>query len=430
MITRRGLLKTIGLTTFGLPTIDVSAICPGEEIMDSPFDLPAREDPKFWSKVRDQYMLNTDTVFFNPGTFGAMPKIVVDKMVENLRNTAMNVADWDYKDDNTAQVISGYQALMFIRTKVGKILNCDPKYIAMTDNVTNGMSYIANGITLQPGDEIITSNQEHGGGKSSWVLKEKRSGVVYKEFALPKPIHDGAEVLDIITKSFTSRTKVLMLSHMISGSGAILPMKEICDEARERGIFTIVDGAQCLGHIKVDIGDIGCDAYVGCFHKWIGAPAGTGFMYIQPDKMKDIWSTVASGNWNNHEDEGYRFTQRGTGNFSVIAGLDAALDFHLALGPEKVYGRIKFLGDRLREGLRRTNKVKIFSPVDNTMCAGITVYNIEGWTGARLQDEFWSRARMRPRASGAEFGVRHCTHIFNSEEEIDKALNIVKQLAG
>jgi selenocysteine lyase/cysteine desulfurase len=292
------------------------------------------------------------------------------------------------------------------------------------------MSYIANGMTLQPGDEIITSNQEHGGGKSSWMVKEKRFGAVYKEVTLPKPIHDSSEVLDIIIKSFTPRTKVLMLSHIISGSGAILPMKEICTEANKRGIFTVVDGAQCIGHIKVDIDDMGCDAYVGCFHKWIGAPAGTGFMYVKPDKMKDIWSTVASGNWNNHDDEGYRFTQRGTGNFSVIAGLDAALDFHLEVGPDKVYERIKFLGDRLREGLRKINKVKIFSPVDNGMCAGITVYNIDGWTGAKLQDEFWNRARMRPRASSPEFGVRHCTHIFNSPEEIDKALKIVKQLAG
>ena len=430
MITRRGLLKSLGLASLSLPSISAFGFGKAEAMQNVTYELPASDDPHFWNKVRDQYMLNKETVFFNPGTFGAMPKIVVDKMVENLRNTAMNVADWDYKDDNTAQIISGYQALMFIRTKVGKILNCDPKYIALTDNVTNGMSYIANGITLQSGDEIITSNQEHSGGKSSWIVKEKRIGVVYKEVTLPKPIRDTAEVIDIITKSFTPRTKVLMLSHIISGSGAILPMKEICAEAAKRGIFTVVDGAQCIGQIKVDITDIGCDAYVGCFHKWIGAPAGTGFMYLRSDKMKDIWSTVASGNWNNHDDEGYRFTQRGTGNFSVIAGLDAALDFHLSLGPDKVYDRIKFLGDRLREGLRKINKVKIFSPTDNAMCAGITVYNIEGWTGPKLQDEFWNRAHMRPRASSPEFGVRHCTHIFNSTEEIDKALDIVKQLAS
>ena len=129
-----------------------------------------------------------------------------------------------------------------------------------------------------------------------------------------------------------------------------------------------------------------------------------------------------------HEDEGFRFTQRGTGNFPVLKGLDAALDFHNEIGPDKIYGRIKFLGQRLRVALRANPKVKIFSPEDENMCAGITVYNVDGMTGPKLQDEFWVRAKMRPRSSGEQFGVRHCTHIFNSEEEIDKALQIIGSL--
>jgi isopenicillin-N epimerase len=151
---------------------------------------------------------------------------------------------------------------------------------------------------------------------------------------------------------------------------------------------------------------------------------------VKADKMKDIWTTVASARWDNHEDEGFRFTQRGTGNFPILKGLEAALDFHFEIGSDKVYDRIKFLGQRLRDGLRKIDKVKIFSPEDEAMCAGITVYNIQGMTGAQLQDEYWNRAKMRPRSSGEIFGVRHCTHIFNSEEEIDKALGIVKALAG
>jgi hypothetical protein len=79
--------------------------------------------------------------------------------------------------------------------------------------------------------------------------------------------------------------------------------------------------------------------------------------------------------------------------------------------------------------LRKNSKVKIYSPEDEAMCAGITVYNVDGWTGPKLQDEFWTRAKMRPRASGEVFGIRHCTHIFNSPEEIDKALAIVAELS-
>jgi isopenicillin-N epimerase len=422
MTTRRNVLKSIGLSALAIPTLAVQS---NPEYAA----MPKADDPQYWAKIRDQFMLSKDSVFFNPGTVGAMPRIVVDRMTAHLRYIAEHVTDWAYKDDNKEEFISGYNNLLSIRTKVGALIHADAAEIAMTDNVTNGMSYIANGLTLQPGDEILTTNQEHPGGQSGFMLKEKRYGTLFKTVAVPKPVKNSQEVYDVIVKAFTPKTKVLMLSHVISGSGAILPVKELCAEARKRGIFTLLDGAQTIGHIAIDVRDLGCDAYAGCFHKWMGAPAGTGFLYVKADRMKEVWTTIASGRWDNHDDEGYRFTQRGTGNFPVLKGLEASIDFHNEIGPQKVYDRIKFLGNRLRDGLRKINKVKIYSPEEEAMCAGITVYNVQGMTGSQLQEEFWTRGRMRPRASGAEFGVRHCTHIFNSEAEIDKALDIVATLA-
>lgn len=391
---------------------------------------PAPAGTDSWADVRNQFLLDKDTVFFNPATVGAMPKVVVERTTAHLNMLAKSAAEWAYKDDNAEQYISGYNNLLPLRTKVARLLNAGVPEIAMTDNVTNGMSYMANGLNLSPGDEVISTNQEHGGGRSPWMLREKRSGIAYREIALGKPIKDAQESYETLVRAFTPKTKVLMVSHMITGSGAILPVKELCAEARKRGIITILDGAQTIGQIKIDVQDIGCDVYLGCFHKWIGAPCGTGFMYIRKDLMPNVWSTVASSRWDNHEDEGFRFTQRGTGSFSLLMGLDAALDFHFQVGPERVYSRIKFLGKRLRDGLRSIPKVKIFSPADESMCAGITVYNVEGWSGPALQDEYWTRARMRPRSQGKEFGLRHCTHIFNSEQEVDKAIALVKDFAA
>lgn len=426
MISRRNLLKSLGLSAVTFSSLTGFGKNLPEETTSS---LLSPDDPDFWKSVRDQFPLDKETVFFNPGTVGAMPKVVVEKMVAHLKYIASSPADWAYKDDNKEEFISGYNNLMGLRTKVGKLINANALEIAMTDNVTNGMSYIANGITLQPGDEILTTDQEHSGGKSGFLLKEKRYGAVFKTVAIPKPAHSSQEIYDIIVKALTPKTKVLMLSHMISGSGAILPVKELCAEASKRGIFTLLDGAQTVGQIKVDVKDIGCDAYAGCFHKWIGAPHGSGFLYIRQDRMKDVWTTIASGRWDNHEDEGFRFTQRGTGSFPILKGVEAALDLHFEIGPDRVYDRIKFLGNRLRDGLRSIPKVKFFNPLDEKICAGISVYNIEGWTGTKLQDAYWEKAKMRPRSQGDQFGVRHCTHIFNSEAEIDKAVVLVKEFA-
>ncbi|NOS92105.1 MAG: aminotransferase class V-fold PLP-dependent enzyme [Cyclobacteriaceae bacterium] len=425
MLSRRNLLKSLGVSALSL-----SALPSFSNSWSDTTPLADPQDPSFWKSVRDQFMLSKDAVFFNTGTVGVMPKAVVDKMVEHTHMMATHVTDWAYKDDNKEQFISGYNNLLPIRTKVAKLLNCEVGEIAMTDNVTNGMSYIANGITLQPGDEILTTDQEHGGGQSSWKVKEKRFGAVFKTVAIGKPITSSSEVYDTIIKALTPKTKVLMLSHMISGTGSILPVKELCAEARKRGIFTVLDGAQTIGHIKIDLKDIGCDAYVGCFHKWMGAPTGTGFMFVKSDLLKDMWTTVASYRWDDHADEGFRFTQRGTGNFAILLALEVALDFHFQLGSDNVYQRIKFLGDRLRTGLRQNKKVKIFSAKEEAMSAGITLYTIEGLTGTQIQDAYWAKAKMRPRSQGDVYGVRHSTHIFNSTEEIDRAVQIVNELSA
>lgn len=419
MSSRRKVLKTLALSSLSLPWLSTWA---------TGVQLPAPDDPDYWQKVRDAFLLSKDKVFFNTGTVGAMPKVVVQRVFEHFEKLAADVADWDYKSD--IGWISGYHPLPDLRKKIAQLINADAQSIALTDNVTCAMSYIAMGLHLKAGDEVLTTNQEHGGGRSSWIVRSKREGILYREMVLSKPIRNEDEVLTLIRKSIRPETRVLMLSHIITGSGAILPVKEICAEARARGVITVLDGAQAIGQILVNISDMGCDAYVGCFHKWIGAPPGTGFMWVRPEILKTMWTTVSSYQWDNHDDEGFRFSQRGTGNHSLLIGLEAALDFHNEIGPQRVYDRIKYLGAYLRDGLRKMPKVKIFSPVEEKMCAGITVYNIAGMTGARLQDEFWNRARMRPRSQGDEFGVRHCTHIYNSQKELDRALDIIRTLQG
>src|SRR5579859_3384127 len=165
MISRRTLIKSLGLSAFTLPSITGFGYSAAQN--DT---LLRPDDPDFWERVRGQFSLDRDTVFFNPGTVGAMPKVVVEKMTEHVKYIASHPADWAYKDDNKEEFISGYNNLMSIRTKVGKLVNAAAAEIAMTDNVTNGMSYIANGLTLNSGDEVLTTDQEHPGGKSGFQL--------------------------------------------------------------------------------------------------------------------------------------------------------------------------------------------------------------------------------------------------------------------
>ena len=180
-------------------------------------------------------MLARDKVFFNNGTIGAMPRVVFERTVEHLRKMAVDVADWDYRGENW---IAGYGDAPDIRGKAARLLNADAREIALTENVTCANSYIASGLDLESGCEIVTSDQEHPGGQSPWLNAAKRHSGTVKKFEMPKPVHSPEQVIDIVTKAFTPRTRVLFFSHVITGTGGIMPIKEICAEARRRNILT------------------------------------------------------------------------------------------------------------------------------------------------------------------------------------------------
>ena len=173
--------------------------------------------------------------------------------------------------------------------------------------------------------------------------------------------------------------------------------------------------------------DIGCDAYYSSLHKWLLAPAGSGILYVRKERMPEIWATIASYNWDNQEDHGFRLMQNGTGNTALLAGLNAALDFYEAIGEERWLGRIKQLGDYLRAGLQQLDKVTIVSSTHPDMAAGITTYKVAGLSGPELQKRLWDEERLQPRSVGKEL-LRHSVHIYNNEEEIDRTFEVIKNI--
>lgn len=381
----------------------------------------------YWKALRTEWPIPIDEAYFNTGTMGAQPTRVPNAVLDNMRGNTVNIAHCDYQG-NGPLLLQGYQGFDGLRTKIAQLINAsDYKEIALIQNATMGMNYISNGLDFKPGDEFINTDQEHGGGFGGWRTAAKRYGLTYKQAHIPIPANDTQEIFDNIFDLVTPKTRVIAIPHILSTYGVVLPVKQICQEARKRGIFTIIDGAQSVGHVEVDVQDIDCDAYYSSLHKWLLAPAGNGMLYVRKDVVGDVWTVAASYQWDNEEDHGLRLTQRGTGNVSLIVGLEAAVDFHNEIGSEKVINRIKELGDYLRAGLQEMDKVKIVSSVHPEMCAGITTYLVDGMKPVDLQNEMWKRYKLQPRAAG-DNGLRQSTHIYNQKEEIDKTLEVIRSV--
>ena len=423
MTQRRKFLKqgTLALLSAPLLSFDTKKEWSLDELKTDTYD------DAYWNSVRKQFPLKEGQTYFNNGTMGPTPSYVLDKMMHHMLHYNVEAATIDYKNDSGPKLLTGYFPYEALRTKLAKIINCDYREISLTQNATFGMNYVGMGLELNPGDELLNTNQEHGGGFGAWQLLAKRKGCIYKQANLPEPANDPQEIVDVIFKQVSKKTKVIAIPHMVSGYGTVIPVKEICQRARKMGIFTVLDGAQCVGQIPVDMKDIGCDAYYSSLHKWLLAPAGSGLLYINKDVASNIWSTIASYNWDNQEDHGFRLMQNGTGNAGLLAGYDAAVDFFNTIGAEQWLGRIKELGMYLRDGLKQIPHVTIYSSTNEEMAAGITTYGVTGISGPDLQQTMWDRERLQPRSVGEKM-IRHSVHIYNSKEEIDRALQVVESL--
>jgi isopenicillin-N epimerase len=129
--------------------------------------MPEENDPAFWDRVRDQFYIIPGEAYFNTGTIGATPRPVLERVIEDMRRLEETVTRWDYSA-NTPNWISGYGPRMPLREKLGRLVNAEGRDIALTQNATMGMNFVAGGIDLKAGDEVILTNREHPGGICGW----------------------------------------------------------------------------------------------------------------------------------------------------------------------------------------------------------------------------------------------------------------------
>jgi selenocysteine lyase/cysteine desulfurase len=395
---------------------------------DAPFaPSPDDDDAKVFAAARKRFLFPTSITYCNTGTLGASPREVMDALVSGLQTLEHDLPDWPYFQAD-GEPLTGYQQLTEFRAEAGALINAPAEEIAFTQNATMGMSFIANGLDLASGDEVVTTDQEHTGGIGGWLLRGKRHGVVVKQVPLEPLFAKGpAAILQAFADAITPRTRVVMFSHITSGLGARLPAKELCTLAHDRGAIAVIDGAQAVGQMRVDVKQLGCDAYVASPHKWLLAPKGTGVLYIKRDLQPRVWNTLASGNFDDDTTGAFRFMHYGTGSLPVVHGLRAALRFMNAIGIDRIERWDGALTARLRAGLARISNARLSSPANPRFAAGITTFAVAGKTGRDLQNALWEK-KIRVRAQGGERGVRLSAHLYVSPADIDRVLEVTAGL--
>src|SRR6266849_3848574 len=387
---------------------------------------PAATDPHFWRWVRGQFDIPRDEAYFNTGTLGAVPRPVMEILSAHMREIEKTIAHYDYRPEHP-EYFSGYRKQEELRAKIATLFNATGPEIALTQNATMGTNFVANGLNLQPGDEVLMTDQEHVGNRGPWELREKRQGIVLRKLPIGTPPPDPDSVVRVFADAITPRTRAIDVPQITSKLGIVMPVARIAQLARDKNIFFLVDGAQVIGQKRIDVKAIGCDAYTTSPHKWLLAPPGNGLLFVRSDRQKELWPTLASASWNDYEpnDGVFRLMQYGTGNLSLLVGLDAAIDFHQHIGADRIEQRVMQLSNRLRDGLKKIDRAKIYSPTHPEMTCGIGTWGLDGVKGPDLMDGLWKRRKIRVR-SVDEGMVLQSTHLYNSPEEVDATLEIAR----
>jgi isopenicillin-N epimerase len=401
----------VGAAMFGLPLERAERVF-GEDAPRLPRAALLGSDPdRYWAELRRQWLLAADHINLNCGSVGCSPLPVLNAMIDHILSAEA------YREP--AYPWFGYEEnarLRELREALAAYLHCNRDELALVRNATEANNVICNGLDLAAGDEVLLTDQEHPGGRCCWEQKAARYDIRLNTVTLPRPPASVDEIIDGFRRALTPRTRVMVFSHITTATGLILPVKELCDLARQREVMTHVDGAHAIGQIALDMHDLGCDFYATSPHKWLCAPKGTGTLYIREALLPRLWVSIASNGWRDQSLKAYRFSNVGTSNLSVMVGLKAALDFHLALGPAHVYCRIHELAGRVRDRIKQYPRLRLVNASGDAFYAGLVSFEPVHGDLQRVMTELTAR---RIRIAGGPGRIRVATHIFTQPSELN-----------
>ena len=282
--------------------------------------------------LKTQFQINPDITFLNHGSYGACPLPVFE-----------NYQKWQElmeRDPVKFMTKDVYKHLKISRNELSKFVNCDKDDIVYFPNPTHAVANIISNISINPGDQVLTTNLEYGSCDRMWFFHANQNQYEYKQSEIKLPIEDDDSFLDNFWKYSNSNTKYIFISHITSGTGMILPIEKIMIEAKKRGIRTIIDGAHVPGHIDLDIKKLDPDYYVGACHKWLCSPKGVSFLYIKRELQDEIQPYLKSWGWGEEFPEFKNSTEKktnsrfqnifqwqGTRDMSAFICVPAAIEF-------------------------------------------------------------------------------------------------------
>ncbi len=366
-----------------------------------------RLHPRGLALAADDFLFDKGLTYLQTGSLGPSPNPVIDATMNSWLDLERN------------PVVYGYGAhekmLDEVRAQAAAFIGCGTDELVLTNCTTEGMNWVAQGLSLVAGDRVLTSDQEHPGGRVCWDYVVRRSGVVLDVVPIAPRQHDARQIVDAFAQRITPRTKVLSFSHINSSTGLRMPVAELSALARSRGCLAVVDGAQAVGAIDVNVKALGCHVYATSGHKWLLAPKGTGLLYLSSDIGTAIDPIALQSG------RGGYTASSGVCSLPSVAGLGAAFEYHMKIGKSRIEATNLDLRQRVYDALLTVPKVKIVSPPRGALASPMLSYQLPDTIKSHaLYDTLLTKHHVVVKVVPGNWfnGHRISTHLFNDPADV------------
>ena len=386
-----------------------------------PADAPAPRDEAWWEMVRAQFSFTEERVPMNAANLCPSPRSVAARVEELTRDI-----DRDCSFNNRAKFRGLTEQS---RADVAAQLGVSADEIAIVRNTSESNNTINNGVDLRAGDEVVLWDQNHPTNNVAWDVRAARFGITVKRVSVPRRPASAQELIDPFVAALTDRTRVLSLTHVSNVSGIRLPVRELVQAARPRGIHVHVDGAQSWGALDVDLRALGCDSYSASAHKWFMGPKEAGVLYVREARIPEVWPNIVAPGWGNDADPDVtgarKFESLGQRDDACLAAVGTTAEFHAAIGGAETEARVAGLATQLKEGLAELG-MTLVTPMEAELSGAVCIIEVPGDRGTALRRLYEEHGV----AGAGTGGLRLCPHVYNTREHVARAVEGVKALRG
>ena len=381
-------------------------------------ELATEED--FWYYIQQSFTVSPSLINLNNGGVSPAPKTVQDAMKRyyDYCNEAPSYYMWRILDQGREP----------LRKNMAKLAGCDAEEIAINRNSSEGLETVIFGLQLKAGDEVVASKQDYPNMINAYKQREHRDKIKMVWINLELPSEDENYMVNQYVNAFTSKTKVVHLTHIINWNGQVLPVKKIAAEAHKRGIEVVVDGAHSFAHINFKIPDLEADYFAASLHKWLYAPIGSGLLYVKKEKIKTLYPLFATSE-DPLKDDIRKFENLGTRPFYIEQAITKALEFHDMIGSERKEKRLHYLKNYWMEKVKGLPRVKINTSLHSKWGCAIGNIGIEGRKPAELDSYLLDKYKVH--TVGIEWenikGVRVTPNVYTTTKNLDVLVEGIMQ---